>query len=601
MGDYIVPIQPSLSQQSNNSSTSYRYSGQVEQGDYSGTPRDNYYHFHNTINLPAYSTAPTLPTFHSQSSSSHTRSHSQSSGTTGHLGTLQSTSLTSQTSNNQLTSGHSVSRSLSLATPGRHRTFSNSNSAQHSTGTRMVSSPPITSNHNLAYSPGSHHSSSTSSSTWPSIHNPHLVASAATTSSSTGQPMTRGLSHDGTLAQHSYTGASAGDLSSLQHHYSTPNRHQPPPQSQTQPFQPPPPATASLQTVGLLPTSYSGGRIPSGTAPGHSPMVGVQQSPASPSHHPPYEYPGGQQQFATPSRSSLPPMSFDSHDRQTSYSPSRYATGTAGAYHHQQAPPPPPPLASSYNSVSSATFGHGAGPGGINGVSAGSSNSNSTPTSTSFYAHHIPAQAGSVSGNMSAAGQTLGSRSPQPPGPSRTPAHHPQAQQYYQSQQYLDSNYNKRHSTSFQSSNSAPLGSASATTSPAALGLGMPGQGHSGAHPEAAYYAGGQNFAAGAGGQAPVASTSASTSPASMTLEQSTATATPSGDGRRSSSSRQASRSGRPNESADDDQRTAPPSSPVEGLRRVRDVREIPRANNPQPRGRRADPAGGFVSVSGPS
>lgn len=193
--------------------------------------------------------------------------------------------------------------------------------------------------------------------------------------------MRRGMSYDGGY----------GGTSPLQ-----------PTHPQLQPQQPPPPSSLS-HSGSLLPTAYSG-RTPSGYS---SPMTGVQRNSGefdriSPSgftmpHSPAlassqyYGQPNQGLGIGQPSTSTAV-----DHIRHASYSPSHYAAIS------QPGPPSMPPL---------------------------------TLTSpASFYAHHIP---------------STSSISPRPPASplidastskANIMAHQPQAQQYYQSQQYFDSN-----------------------------------------------------------------------------------------------------------------------------------------------------------------
>ncbi|KAK4054196.1 dual specificity protein kinase yak1 [Microbotryomycetes sp. JL201] len=253
----------------------------------------------------------------------------------------------------------------------------------------------------------------------------------------------------------------------------------------------------SLQSTSLLPTSYAG-RVPSG-AP-YSPMTGVQTLGST-----------------SPSNFVPPPPQFLStgqeYMRTQSYSPSRYmTTGPSSG-----STVPPPPLAS----------GHQIAP--------------------SFYAHHIPSGASGGGASPASTPPAL-----QPPRHTDSPAHHPQAQQYYQSQQYLDSTF-KRHPSQPSASGSAQLSAhaqqhANMATSPHQTphraSVSIPPT----AHNAAMFYAAGQDMR-GIGG----------------------ATSAPAGTEPRQSARKK-------------------------GLRRIWDPAEIVRKLNPQPSGRRADPAGGFVS-----
>lgn len=247
---------------------------------------------------------------------------------------------------------------------------------------------------------------------------------------------------------------------------------------------PPPP----LSTSGLLPYARQSGA--SGYA---SPMSGVMSTGPTPSVSAmalaQANTPG-----VVPNSPSQP--GYGERLRNQSYSPSQYSAGASQTQFMS------PPQSSAQSSSNYAT-------------PAGST--------ASFYAHHIPPTAQSTQPQLSIVpppplsstytGSAAASTSQhQPPPPSLTPAHQPQAQQYYQSQQYYDS-----------------------TLKPSQTGLGQP--------PASAYYSG-----------APPVRT-----PSAM------AGAAGAGSGTR-------------------------------GFKKVTSTSEIKRVINAQPQGRRADPAGGFVS-----
>jgi dual specificity protein kinase YAK1 len=177
---------------------------------------------------------------------------------------------------------------------------------------------------------------------------------------------------------------------------------------------------------------------------------------------------------------------------------------------------------------------------------ANSSNANSgPPPPPSSSSHYLP----SATSASSFYAHHIPSSGPAPlatsdlsnlPPSSRTPAHQPQAQQYYQSQQYFDSTLKR----SSASTAAPPPPPAQAATNSAGMNA------------AAMYYAGGQD----------------------LRLAGATSTAAGGGGGAAGSSSSRRGNSSK-------------------GLRRVRDPREIKRVVNAQPAGRRADPAGGFVSV----
>lgn len=234
------------------------------------------------------------------------------------------------------------------------------------------------------------------------------------------------------------------------------------------------------QSSSLLPTSYSGRTPTNSYAPS---SIDYNRSPAQSSHSL-----GSSHTFAlppNPSTAKPPTLPSMNVDRNASYSLSQYAA--------QSAAPLLPPL--------SATSAY---------------NSPSNPSSASFYAQHIPV--------ASAQPAAAGASAYPPPSPSHTPAFQPQAQLYYQSQQYFDSTI-----AGSSASASAPPSSTTALHA-------------------AQYYAGGQ------------VPRSASTP----------------GQGGSSGAT----------------------SGQTKGFRRVRDTREIKRTVRIQPAGRRADPAGGFISVS---
>lgn len=496
---FIVPIQSSNSSQGNNSlalgasslslahspssTRNYRYSTSVEQGDYRGgpSPATSYASMHSTgFDELANTTAGGGHSGHNAAAGSSSRSSRQ---------------VTRQPSFGQLgTPGGGatgVSRSISIG-----NNLGGGGAGHHSSSSRATSS------NRMAYSPnpsndhGAQQQQSGINSVWNSPRTDSLGgAGGATTggggghhhsnssvqqhyraspsSSSSGfppqaNPMRRGLSYDGGM--------------------SSPSR-----QHLQQQAAPPP-----LQTASLLPTSYAG-RAPA--QPPYSPMTGVQGSgyggnspsqfpPGSPSSSSSHHF-----QQHVPSAGAPPPpsgagaggasSSSSDHNRHASYSPSHYAA-------HSNAPPP------------SSVYGAG-------------------NAASSFYGQHM-----SAAGGPPLLPST--STSPNPPPPSHTPAHQPQAQQYYQSQQYFDSTLKRN--------------SASTSAIPTSAQVQPP------PHPPSAsmYYAAGQDLR----NQMPPAS--------------------------------------------------APPIAGVQqgrsrGLRRVRDSREINRVVNVQPAGRRADPAGGFVSV----
>ncbi|SCV69840.1 BQ2448_1234 [Microbotryum intermedium] len=278
-----------------------------------------------------------------------------------------------------------------------------------------------------------------------------------------------------------------------------------------------PTITPRLQTSGLVPNSYSA-RSParSGSGSGsYSPMGGVQQTgptspiqtPLGPNHlssFPSMQSGGGH--ASSQSMSSAHPNASritNEHTRDSSYSPSQYSTGAAST------------------ASSSALF--------PNSPLVGNSNA------SSFYANHILAATSSISLPTGVpVTPRSASHSPHPPHPPLTPSYHPQAQQYYQSQHYYDSNMaaaGKGKSIDGSSRQVSSYAASSASSSASAV------------NPAAMYYAG-HDFRS-----------SAATAPPAISGE----------------------RVGR-------------------GLRKVRDPKEIKRTINQQPAGRRADPAGGFVS-----
>ena len=277
--------------------------------------------------------------------------------------------------------------------------------------------------------------------------------------------MRRGLSYD--------AASSAAPAPGL---YATPGR-----QAQL----PPPP----LATGGLLPYARQSG------AGGYaSPMSGVMSTGPTPSAS---AMAMAQAGTPNPVLNSPSQAGYGERLRNQSYSPSQYS---AGASQTQFISPP------QSSAQSSSTYATPAG------------------STASYYVHHIPPPQSSQPPGSAIPPPPLsstytGSAAPNttqhaPPLPSLTPAHQPQAQQYYQSQQYYDSTL--KPSQSGQSSSQAPA---------------------------SAYYSG-----------APPVRT-----PSAM------AGAVGAGSG-------------------------------MKGFKRVTSTSEIKRIINPQPQGRRADPAGGFVS-----
>ncbi|GAA5973493.1 hypothetical protein JCM21900_001813 [Sporobolomyces salmonicolor] len=163
-----------------------------------------------------------------------------------------------------------------------------------------------------------------------------------------------------------------------------------------------------------------------------------------------------------------------------------------------------------------------------------------TPAS-SFYPQHIAQTYPSTSASTSHSTSAL-SVSPQPPPQSVSPAHHPHPQQYYQSQQYFDQSMRQSRQPRASSSSAAP---------PPASSSSHQHRDSTGANSAAAFHAGGTDLK-------------------SLSLG-------PSGSGGGGGGARGNGRA-------------------TKGLRRVRDVREIERKVAAQPKGRRADPNGGFVS-----
>lgn len=219
----------------------------------------------------------------------------------------------------------------------------------------------------------------------------------------------------------------------------------------------------------------------------------------------------------------------------------------------------PPPSPSRYNSTSAVP------PPPMSSQYSGASSSSS---SASFYPQHIAQAYGSapqqqlqqLSNSTSASTSTsslslsphLNAHGHPPPPQSVSP------QQYYQSQQYLD--HAMRQST--QAGGASSQSSPSTTHAPAGASLNY--------HHQSSYGGGHSDMR-------------------SLSLNSSSTLHSPnlSGGG-----------AGFPHPSSPSTFDRSASHPRKKGLKKVRDVNEIERKNNVQPRGRRADPAGGFISVS---
>lgn len=222
------------------------------------------------------------------------------------------------------------------------------------------------------------------------------------------------------------------------------------------------------------------------------------------------------------------------HNRHASYSPSHYAAQSANPV--VLPPPPATSMPSQQPAPSPAPSHYTPAPASSFYPQHIVTASQPPPPPPSLATHQLPPPPPPPSSSSSTYQQQPPSAAHPPPQSSSTPSHQPQAQQYYQSQQYYDST----------------LQSSSASVAAAA--------GNPNAAVAAQYYAGGDSLRSASAVYAPGAT---GTGPNSVGPG-----AAPGGGGGGSA-----------------------------GFRKVRDVREIKRTINAQPAGRRADPAGGFISV----
>ncbi|SGY13742.1 BQ5605_C010g05961 [Microbotryum silenes-dioicae] len=514
------------------STQTYRYSTSVEAGDYRPPIGSLSAHHHdpaaasttssNHIGHRSSKSVTRQPSSgHAHPPSSH--SHSLSHAAHNHPKSMSISGLPSHALHAGSSSASAQSPATTNRTPSIHHSSTYSPSSSSSSHDVTMAPPPIS----VANSAASTSSSSSAWSVWsrPSNAAPSSMSSATTTSASHSQHYRASPSLSSAQA---LIGSGAGSSlppphvalngSSLMRRGSsydgTPTR------SATMynlPAATSPTITPRLQTSGLVPNPYSSARSRAGSGSGsgsYSPMGGVQQtgqtSPIQTTPLGPNQFGGasGGGHGSSQSISSAHPNASritNEHMRDFSYSPSQYSTEAAAA------------------ASSSALF--------PNSPLMGNANA------SSFYANHIPAATSSTSLPTGVpVTPRPSSHSPHPPHPPLTPSHQPQAQQYYQSQHYYDSNMasgGKGKSIDAPSRQTSGYVASSAAASSSAPAV----------NPAAMYYAG-HDFRS-----------SAATAPPAVSAE----------------------RVGR-------------------GLRRVRDPKEIKRTINQQPAGRRADPAGGFVS-----
>ncbi|GAA5885888.1 hypothetical protein JCM5296_000177 [Sporobolomyces johnsonii] len=309
--------------------------------------------------------------------------------------------------------------------------------------------------------------------------------------------------------------------------------------------------------------SYSSGPSTAGAhAPGHfraspsfSSASAVPSSPAASAMRRGTSYDGGGAMAGgaarpPPLQTSLLPTSSGrpSASSAGTYTPMTGVQPTGGLYTPGSSPSMQPPSSPSHphRSYSPSHYAAAAPPSASTSAIPPppmSSHYSSAAPASSFYPQHIAQtypqqQQASTSASTSNSTSSL-SVSPQPP-QSASPAHHPHPQQYYQSQQYFDQSMRQSRQ---------PLASSSSAAPPPAASSSHQHRDSTGVNSAAAFHAGGTDLK-------------------SLSLG-------PSGSG---------AGGGRGNGGA------------KKGLRRVRDVREIERKVTAQPKGRRADPNGGFVS-----
>ncbi|GAA6009229.1 hypothetical protein JCM10207_004316 [Rhodosporidiobolus poonsookiae] len=464
----------------------------------------------------------------------------------------------------------SVGRAPSLSHSTRHR--NPSISSTHSTqSTTLVPLLPSSSSHSdsrsalslqqghrpMAYSPSSQSTDSHTDHMMASFSNA-LPASAtggaqagggASTASSHFNPnaahaMRRGFSYDGA----STLGGAAGGAGQQ-----GPGGGRPPP----------------LQTTSLLPGSFTSPPTASSSRGLYSPMTGITPASGTSPRLPPPASPN-LHTASQPGGGGAPGL--------RAYSPSHYAAAS-GPSSATSIPPPPQSSSAWRTSQSHVSLSQPA-------------QAAAAPPASSFYPQHLASAFASTSTSTTPGGESSGgsslnlgslsqSASPQPPFALRgegtsTPAHHPQAQQYYQSQQYLGAGGSAAlahgHSHS-QGSGAGHAHHASGSGSAAAAARGQPSSSSS-FFPTSPNPAGGGPPGSSSGGSADLRNLSLSSSTQVPTLGSLSSGGGGGGAGGRRK----------------------------KGLRRVRDAREIERGGTVtegtggQPRGRRADPSGGWVS-----